>query len=92
MAHDIGDRLTLTATFRLEEDGDLYDPAAVTLTIVSPDGDAYTPTPDSDSLGIWTATFDPDMAGRWNYRWEGTGGVKPTAKEDWFDVRERRVP
>lgn len=89
-AFDIGDRLTLTASFR-DADGELADPSEVTLDVLSPDGTVTRIDVDSASTGVWTGTVDPDTSGRWVYRWVGTGAVV-AAEEGSFSVRRRRVP
>lgn len=87
---DIGDRLTITATFRDQADT-LINPTAVTLTVLSPDGVPTVLVPTMSSTGVWTATFAPDMAGTWNYRWGGTGALV-AAEEGTFTIRRRAVP
>lgn len=77
---DIGDDITVTT--KVYVDGELADPDSVTLTVTSPSGTTSTPTPSSDTTGIWSATFNADEAGRWLYRWETTS----PAGEEWGHV------
>lgn len=86
---DIGDRRRLRATFRAS-DGITTD-TTVALKILAPDGTSSTPTPVSDGDGVYRHDLTFTMAGRWVYRWTGTGAVV-TAGEGAIDVRRRAVP
>lgn len=67
---DIGDDVKVTT--KVYVDGQLADPGSITLTVTSPSGTTSTPTPSNDSTGVWSATFNTDEAGRWQYVWTTT--------------------
>lgn len=75
-----------------DEAGTLVDPATVTLKTMSPHGleRRYTYGTDANVLtegvGLYLADITPDLAGRWNIRWESTGDGTTTAQEDTFIV------
>jgi len=66
----IGQSVILQATFK-DTDGVLVDPSSVTLTIEDPDGTVTTPAPTNQSTGVYQHSLDLDLAGDWDYRWEG---------------------
>lgn len=94
--YDIGDRPTITATFRTapeSEGGTLVDPTTVTVRVRTPAGTEtlYTsPTASivNSSTGVWVFTFPAafDAAGDWFVRFRGTAGTL-TAAEQKLTVR-----
>lgn len=89
--HDIGDVITLRATFR-DAAGALANPGAVALAVRKPDGTLVTPapTPTEASVGVWQHAIAPDQSGWWTYRFIGTG-ANAAAEEARFFVRTPRV-
>ena len=45
----------------------------------------------SGVTGVYRGDIDVDVAGKWWYRWQGTGAIVE-AEEGFFMVRRRRVP
>lgn len=88
--YDIGDRVMLSATFKAS-DGVGTDPTTVVLKVMAPDGTSTTPTPTSEGFGVYWHPLDLTQAGRWVFRWTGTGAVIAT-EEGTIDVRRRAVP
>jgi hypothetical protein len=86
----IGTAIKLIATFK-DSDGALANPATVTFKVLDPDGnvDSYVYGTDEelaqDSTGIYSLTLEPDAAGPFYWRVEGTGAVS-VAAEDTFEV------
>lgn len=86
--YDHGDMITLSAVF-YKKDGTLGDPTAVVLKIRNPLGVQSSQTPTRDSLGSYSfdfATTFSDPAGKYEYRFEGTGAIT-TAEEKSFVLR-----
>ena len=68
---DIGDVYRISTTIT-DADGDLVDPAAVTLTVTDPSGTPSTPTPINDGTGLYHADVTLTGAGRWRWTWATT--------------------
>ena len=85
---DIGDRVTLTATFT-DSAGDAVAPTAVTLKVLDPSGNTTTTTSGftNDSTGVYSYDVDIDEAGVWHYNFAGTGNAV-AADEGEFRVSE----
>lgn len=81
-AFDVGDTVRLTATFR-DPDGNLMDPASVTLQIRKPSGEVVSVPVVRDSTGVYHGDVTVDESGLWTYRWYAPGG----AEEGAFFVR-----
>jgi predicted MarR family transcription regulator len=88
--YDIGDRPTITATFRSLTDV-LTNPTAITFKTRKPDGTVTTANQTdaaNPSVGVWEyllpAAFD--RAGSWTVRVQATAGIE-TAGEFSFQVR-----
>lgn len=94
MSFDIGDAVTVSATFT-DRDGAAADPSTVTLRIKKPDDTVTVVNQGSltneSAVGAWSYTVTIDQAGQWWVRWEGTGTVT-AAEEEMFYVRARKVP
>lgn len=90
--YDIGDQVTLQATFR-NLAGALTNPTATTLKYKDPAGNVTTVN-DGDlttaSTGIKTYAVVVDEAGQWWYRFSGSGAVV-AAEEGSFTVRPQQV-
>lgn len=90
--YDIGDKVTLTATFRNRAEA-LVDPSEIACRIKRPDG-TVTVLAIGDltrlSLGVWERDVVVDQAGVWHYRFEATGNIQ-TAGEERFRVRESAI-
>lgn len=76
------------------------DPDTVTLRVQKPDGTVTTYGPGSvgslagflnPAVGTWQRDIDGDLAGSWQYRFNGTGAVV-VEQERSFRIRPRRVP
>ena len=83
--YDIGDLVRVSAVFT-NAAGSASD-TTVALKLMKPDGTTSTPTPTHDSTGNYHYDVSVDQAGKWYYRYEGTGVVQ-TASEGSFLVRE----
>ena len=71
-----GDTVTLTNTFKVS--GTATDPSTVSLVVTDPAGTATTYTDagatiTKSSTGVYTKNITASTAGRWAYRWTGTG-------------------
>jgi hypothetical protein len=84
-AFDIGDQVRLTAAFAVG--GTPTAPTTLVLTITAPDGTATTPTPVSESTGVYYHDLTPTQAGWYRYRWVGTGAAVAAERGRLF-VRE----
>lgn len=78
----VGDTVTLTNTFAVA--GTNTDPTAVSLVVTDPSGnaDTYTyagATITKTATGIYTKNITADEAGRWSYKWTGTGTAADVA-------------
>lgn len=75
-----GATMELTITI-VDDDGNLVDPDTVTFKTIDPNGAkaTYVYTVDAEvtrsSEGVYVATFNPNVGGRWHFRWETTGGI-----------------
>lgn len=78
-AYDVGDGPTLWIEFR-DTAGSLADPTDVVLTMRKPDGSTSTPPPTHPSLGRYEAAIEFDQHGRWDFHWQGSGGVVAAAR------------
>lgn len=87
--YDIGDEVRMTATFT-DLDGNNADPTTVTCTVEDPDGTTSTPTVQNPNVGVYYADISPDQAGKWWFRFDGTGALV-AAEEGSFAVRKRQV-
>ena len=89
--YDIGDVVTLRATFR-DAAGALANPGAVTLSVRKPDGTLVAPAPTATnpSVGMWEYALSPDQSGWWTYRFTGTG-ANAAAEEARLFVRTPRA-
>lgn len=88
---DVGDRKRIQATF-LASDGIGLNPTAVTLRVAKPDGTLADLAPVADGVvGIYHCDVTFDQAGRWDFRWAGTGAVV-AAGEKSATVRRQLVP
>ena len=88
MSITIGDLVRVSATFTVS--GTATDPATVTLKVRDPSGTTTTytygaATVTKDSTGAYHRDVSATTAGRWLYRWEGTGTAQ-AAEEAAFDV------
>lgn len=90
---DIGDRVSLSATFKNADTDALVDPTTVVLTVEKPNGTTVNPTVSHPSTGLYTAAVTPATGehGRWWYAFVGTGDV-PARQERFFMVRKQQVP
>lgn len=80
----------LKASFSDSASCDPIDPDTVTLRVKSPTGTLiYTYPADiiKDSTGEYHFDVEADQAGKWFYRWEGTG-VHQAVAEHTFTVQE----
>jgi len=90
--HAVNTTLRLAVQFTNDDYTDV-DPTTVTLKIYSPDGDTTTyvygtnAELERDDTGDYFCDYVPDVAGRWNYRWESTGDGTAVAVEGQFVVQ-----
>jgi hypothetical protein len=94
---DIGDAVDVQMLFYSDAaKTTLADPTAVSLRVRKPDGTATdysyggAGTVTKSATGTYVQLITVDQAGRWWFRWAGTGAVA-TVEESEFRVRERRV-
>ncbi len=73
--YDLGDDVPLAVNIR-DTAGALANATAVTLTITLPDGTTTSPSVTNTSTGVYTATYSPAVAGRFEVRWAATGANK----------------
>jgi len=79
LAHDLGDRIELRASF-ISASGAFADPTEVTYRVKSPDGDVtvYTyggATVTKNAVGSYSVWITPTVSGDWAWRAEATGSV-----------------
>lgn len=75
-AYNYGTAVTVSGTFSVSSTNTA--PTAVSLEITDPSGnvDTYTTSDLTNSAtGVYSYSFTPDEAGRWKYRFAGTGAV-----------------
>jgi hypothetical protein len=90
IAYDIGDAETITGTFTIGSTP--TDPDSVVLLLLSPDGVETTLTFGVDSglikqsIGVYQYVLSFTQAGRWWWKWIGTGAAA-VASEGFYDVR-----
>lgn len=83
-------RLTISYT---NDDGDLVDPAVVSIKVMSPCGVTATYTFGTNSevgkqaTGVYFADITPNEGGLWHFRWETTGTNTISADEGNFLVQ-----
>lgn len=88
----VGAPVRIAANFQDENRSDI-DPTTVTLRIKSPCGTEYIYVYETDdelirvNTGDYYVAFEPDMSGRWFYRWETTGTNMATAIQGNFLVQ-----
>ena len=91
--YDIGDRVRLIASFTSPDDSSPVDPDQVTVKYSSPAGATVEltygndPQVVRDEPGRYHVDIDVNVAGRWRFRWGGTGN-NAAAAEGIFNVRE----
>lgn len=86
--YEIGDRVVLTCTFKV--DGVLTDPTTVDAYIKTPAGVVSALVVTNDSTGVYSAPYDPTVAGTYKARFEGDSPAK-AAHEIFFSVRTQEV-
>ncbi|HEX6970007.1 MAG TPA: hypothetical protein VF174_14530 [Micromonosporaceae bacterium] len=75
MTRDVGDGHPIRLEVRDPDTGDLVS-ATVALKVIDPDDNETTPTPSSDTTGVYEYTIDLDKAGLWRWVWTVTGTVQ----------------
>lgn len=93
--YDIGDEVVVTAEFTDGDPqsatyGELVDPTTVVAYSKSPSGTVAPLVVTKAAVGIYQATITPDAAGRWDYRFEGSG-ENVGVQEDWFRVKSPNI-
>lgn len=93
--YDIGDVVTMYATFTDPKTNKKVSPEHVTCTVLQPrlvsPEKALTPSTTEVETGVFEATVEVDRWGRWYYAFDGEGGVQ-ASEERSFEVRARQVP
>lgn len=94
---NLGDYPKVYVTFHNRTTGEYIDPAAVMLSVRTPDGTVTTYVYGEDgspiqqeATGRYYAFLDADQAGTWFYRWWATGDGQ-SAEEKRFEVRTARA-
>lgn len=86
-AYDFGDTVHLTASFA-DQNSNAQDPTQVVLTLIDPAGVRTTPVPVHDATGQYHydlfLTPDNTKAGKWRYRWEGTGTISGAGSSEFY--------
>lgn len=88
--YDVGDGPYLYGRFISKIDGTDADPSTVRLVYKKPDATIVTLTYGvdgaliKDSTGHYHAQVTLDQAGRWQYRYEGTGAVIAVGKGNFY--------
>lgn len=75
MIRDVGDGLPIAYEARDPDTGELVS-ATVALTVTDPDGNDTTPTPTSDTTGVYEHTIDLTSAGLWWWTWTASGAIE----------------
>ena len=83
--YDIGDGIRLTANFTLNDVA--TNPTTVVVKLTDPSGNSGTSSPTNTGTGAYYEDVIVDEAGKWYYRWTGTGAVV-AASEGHFFVRK----
>lgn len=92
--YDVGDEVRCTGTFT-DADGTAQDPTGVTFKFTDPSGNTTTYTYGTDAqlvksaTGVYYVDVNVDEAGRWWYRFAGTG-TGQAADELYFIAEESR--
>lgn len=92
--YDIGEKATLSATFRDPKTKVLVDPDVVVCTVQPPESseqEQLTPKVTKAATGLYEASVSLTRAGRWWYAFDGAGEGE-SAKERSLTVRAQRVP
>lgn len=77
--YDIGDVARLTAKFTVANVD--TDPTSVVLRVRKPSGTTETVSTTLDNVGDYHADVELDEAGRWFYRWIGTGAAEAAGEK-----------
>lgn len=88
--YDLGDVVSLRVEVK-DEEGNLANAGAITLTITLPDGTITEPTPSSPSIGVYEYDYLTIQEGRHLARWVATG-ANASAFVETFDVRPAEWP
>lgn len=86
----LGQEVRVYGSFR-NSSGNLANPSIVHLKLKTSSGHEYTytfgaePALTNDSPGVFSYRFVPNRAGKWSYRWVGSGTIR-TAEETFFTV------
>ena len=89
-SYDVGDVAHIYVVFTDTETGDLVDPDAVSLIVVSPNGIRSQPLVTNDSTGQYHVDVPITASGTWRYRWQSTG-TGAGAEEGRFYVKTQTV-
>lgn len=95
-SYDIGDTRRLTATFT-NLAGTETDPSTVTFKIKLPDGTVTTYVYGTDAelvrsgAGVYYVDYSITQAGRYSYRFEGTGTVATAENSEFYARRNEAV-
>jgi len=90
-----GTSLRITVNF-VDEDGSAVDPTTVTFSTYNPCRTKTDYVYDTDAevgrsaAGAYYADIEPDIAGRWHYRWKTTGSGTTIAKEGNFVIQDSK--
>lgn len=94
--YQIDTTLQLSGSFVNAQTGILADPTTVTLYLQAPDGvvqefsvpggvPGTTPV-EYVGVGQYAYTFTPAASGNWTFKWQGTGAVVATSRDEVFLV------
>lgn len=87
-SYEFGNMVTLNVIFTDVTTNMLVDPSIVTLRVLDPNNVEKIYTGSQvirNSLGNYSYPVFGDLAGIWNYRWEGSGNVV-AAQESQFNI------
>lgn len=90
--YELGQSIKLTANF-VDTNNSAVDPTTVVCKVMDPTGAVTTPSVTKNSTGSYSAVVNiglaANQAGKWYYRFEGTGS-NPATHESMFVVASSR--
>lgn len=95
--YQLGTAYRIVGTFA-GEDAAAADPSTVRLYVVTPSGTQSTLIYNTDveierdEAGRYSYVWEPDAAGQWVFRWDGSGGATAETRDLVLLVESSRVP
>ncbi len=94
--YDIGDMVSMTASFKDSSGSMFVDPTTLTFTLLKPDKSTvqyvYGTNAEliRDALGKYRVDYVPTVSGNYHYRFAGTGSAQ-VADEGYFTVKRSDI-